>query len=107
MSEERPVGHGVGLEVRWQRFRGFPDTGWLRLKPLTILLGANNSGKSSLLAPLLLIKQSMGSKTGRNALMTRGDYVNVGSFRDFAHRHDADAQVKFSGIDLAGRAGVM
>jgi hypothetical protein len=93
VSDVIPVGHGVSLGVRWRQFRGFEDTQWLRLKPLTILLGANSSGKSSLIAPLLLMKQSLSSQTGRNALLTRGEYVNVGSFRDFAHDHRLDATV--------------
>ena len=93
VSDVIPVGHGINLGIRWRQFRGFEDTQWLRLKPLTILLGANSSGKSSLIAPLLLMKQSLDSQTGRNALLTRGDYVNVGSFRDFAHDHRLDATV--------------
>lgn len=83
------------MGVRWRRFRGFEDTRWLRLKPLTILLGANNSGKSSLIAPLLLLKQSLSSRTGRNAMLTRGEYVNLGAFSDFAHAHEEDATVEF------------
>ena len=92
---EPVVGHG-SLGVRWKGFRGFGDTGWLELPALTILLGANSSGKSSLIAPLLLMKQSLESRTGTNALMTRGPYVNVGAFRDFAHNHDAESTVSFA-----------
>ena len=89
------IGHDTNLSVRWQGFRGFVDTGWLDLPPLTVLLGANSSGKSSLLAPLLLLKQSLASRTGATALVTRGEFVNVGAFRDFAHAHDSEGTVRF------------
>ena len=41
------------------RFRGFEDSGWLRLPRLTLLFGHNSSGKSSLLAALLMLRQSL------------------------------------------------
>jgi hypothetical protein len=90
------LGHTHEIGVRWQNFRGFADTDWLRLKPLTVFIGANNGGKSSLLEPLLLLKQSMLSRTGGNALLTRGTYHDSGSFRDFVHMHDPNQKVKFS-----------
>ncbi|HET7483994.1 MAG TPA: DUF3696 domain-containing protein [Solirubrobacterales bacterium] len=89
------LGHTHEIGVRWRNFRGFADTGWLRLKPITVFIGANNGGKSSLLEPLLLMKQSMLSRTGGNALLTRGTYHDSGSFRDFVHMHDPTRPVKF------------
>jgi AAA15 family ATPase/GTPase len=45
-------------EVRWKNFKGFEDTDWIKIKPITILIGANNSGKTSFLAPILLMNQT-------------------------------------------------
>jgi predicted ATPase len=87
------VGHGRGFAVRWQNFRSFEDTKWVTLKPLTLLLGPNSAGKSSFIAPLLLLKQSFYSRTGSNALLTRGEYLNVGVFEDFVLGHDRDLEV--------------
>jgi hypothetical protein len=89
------LGHSHEIGVRWRNFRGFEDSGWLRLKPITVFIGANNGGKSSLLEPLLMMKQSMLSRTGGNALLTRGSYHDSGSFRDFVHMHDPGEAVKF------------
>lgn len=75
-------------EIRWQNFRPFRDTGWLEIRPITILIGANNSGKSSILDPLLLLKQTLRSKRAQSALVLRGDFVNAGSFSDIAYQHD-------------------
>jgi hypothetical protein len=89
------VGHDIGFVVRWQNFRSFQDTGWVRLAPLTLLLGPNSAGKSSFIAPLLLLKQSLYSRTGTNALLTRGEFVDAGVFPDFIHNHDVEAKMLF------------
>lgn len=39
-------------------FKSFKDEQHVAIRPLTILAGANNSGKSSLMQPLLLLKQT-------------------------------------------------
>ena len=59
----------------------------MAIRPITLLIGANNTGKSSVLAPLLLLKQTLQANAADVALVTRGDLVNVGGFRDFVHRH--------------------
>ncbi|MFQ5820829.1 MAG: AAA family ATPase [Candidatus Heimdallarchaeota archaeon] len=43
---------------RVQNFKGIRDAD-LELRPITILIGANDSGKSTIAQALLLIKQSM------------------------------------------------
>ncbi|HEY6328652.1 MAG TPA: DUF3696 domain-containing protein [Blastocatellia bacterium] len=78
------------LHVRWRNFHGFEDTAWLTIKPLTVILGANNSGKTSLLAPLLLMKQSLLSTDHTLALLTRGDLTNLGSYDDLIYNHEAN-----------------
>ena len=50
------------FSVRWQNFRGFVDSDWIEIRPLTLFVGPNNSGKTSLLAPLLLLKQTLESR---------------------------------------------
>ena len=39
------------------------------IAPLTILAGANSSGKSSIMQPLLMLKQTLGSYLGTPALL--------------------------------------
>ena len=86
----------IRFDVRWQNFRGFRDTGWLPIRPITILIGANNTGKSSLIAPLLLLKQTWDSRSRAPALVTRGEFANVGSFRDLVYRHEVEREVGFA-----------
>lgn len=47
--------------LRIQNFKGWKDTGVVRLSPLTVFFGANSSGKSSIGQFLMLLKQSMES----------------------------------------------
>lgn len=49
-------------EVRWKNFKGFKDTKWTKIKPITIILGSNNSGKTNFLAPFLLLNQTINSR---------------------------------------------
>lgn len=79
-----------GLEVRWQGFRGFRDTGLVELHPVTILLGANNTGKTSFLAPLLALKQTLNSKDFAQAIKVKGELIDVGHYREFSHNHECE-----------------
>ncbi len=45
--------------VRIENLRSLRDTGFIQIKPLTILLGANSSGKSTFLRSFLLFAQSV------------------------------------------------
>src|SRR5437667_4930638 len=64
----------------------------IEIKPLTILAGANSSGKSSIMQPLLLLKQTLDATydpgplllNGPNVKFTRADqfFSRVGEHRD-------------------------
>src|SRR5436309_5336604 len=84
------------LAIRWQNFRSFCDSGWIDLRRITVFLGANASGKTSLLAPLLLLKQTNESRDPALALKTKGRLFNAGSFEDLIHTHKQDLQLRFA-----------
>jgi hypothetical protein len=81
------------FEFRWKNFRSFVDSGWVKVSPITIFLGSNNSGKSSLFAPLLLLKQSLESGDPALVLKTTGPLINLGGFRDLVFKHDTKTKV--------------
>lgn len=54
----------------------------LELPPLTILIGENSSGKSSLLQALLLIKQTLEAPSGSGILRLNSHYVQIHQFRE-------------------------
>ena len=58
-SKSKPA--NPDFEFRWNNFRSIVDSGWVDVRPITIFIGPNSSGKSSLFAPLLLLKQTLES----------------------------------------------
>lgn len=66
-------------KLRLKNYRCFEDTGDISLKPLTLLVGANSSGKSSFLKFFPLIKQSIGIKKNGVFLWYSDDV----DFKDF------------------------
>ena len=75
-----------------QKFKSWQDTGSLHFAPLTGFFGANNSGKTSLLQILLLLKQTADRQPpGWNETLHYGDdesLVNLGDFESVIHRHN-------------------
>ncbi len=60
------------------RVRGFKSIGSeqsIAIRPLTILAGANSSGKSSVMQPLLLLKQTLDAAGDPGALLLNGENV--------------------------------
>jgi predicted ATPase len=73
------------------RFRGFEDSGWLKLPRLTLLFGHNSSGKSSLLAALLMLRQSLLNPDRTTPFVLTSDLgVDLGAYRDVVFEHQDD-----------------
>jgi predicted ATPase len=70
--------------MRLKNFKAHKDTE-IPLKPLTILIGANNSGKSSILHAILVLKQTIEDRSGKAALVTSGPLVELNGFYDILH----------------------
>lgn len=82
-------------EVRWQNFKGFKDTGWRKIKPITILLGANNSGKTSFIAPLLLMNQTLLSRDPYSPLIIKGPVYDGGNINELTYNYDLTNNIQF------------
>lgn len=67
-------------------FKTWKDTGEIALKPVTLLLGTNSSGKSSLIQSLLLLKQTVQTPDRSVHLNLGGDeshdLFDFGAFKD-------------------------
>lgn len=82
-------------ELRLTNFKAFGETQRIPIKPLTLIFGANSSGKSSIIQSLLLAHHGM--ETGDfNVHQPRlaGDMADLGGFDNFVHRHDATKAVR-------------
>ena len=68
-------------ELKLSNFRLFDDEVTVRFRPITVLIGRNSSGKSSIVKFLLMLKQS--STSGQSRLLnSEGDKVSLGTFVD-------------------------
>ena len=70
-------------QLHLQHFKAWHDSGPVRLAPVTMLLGTNSSGKSTLLQSLLLLKQTVASPDRTVHLNLGGGEAN--DFLDFGH----------------------
>jgi predicted ATPase len=78
-------------------FKGWKETGVIRLAPITVFFGTNSSGKTSLLQAILLLKQTAES-ADRTRVLHPGDersLVDLGTVSDLIHDHDADTPMLF------------
>ncbi|MCB9168885.1 MAG: DUF3696 domain-containing protein [Flavobacteriales bacterium] len=105
------------FEVRWKNFKGFKDTGWVKIKPITIVLGPNNSGKTNFLAPFLLLHQTVNSRDFNSPLILKGSSYDAGNYQEIArnyitenpiqfgyfyHLHESDEELDPVGMDAPG-----
>lgn len=73
--------------IRIQNFKAFRDTGQIEIRPITVIMGVNSSGKSSIIQALLALRQTMDSRDVEVPLHVVGDYVDLGSYSDCVFQH--------------------
>ena len=93
-------------EYRLTNFKAFGETVTIPIRPLTLIFGANSSGKSSIFQSLLLLKQTLEeAKNPNTALLPKGSLVDLGTYSDFVHRQDIDRDFEFRvRFDLESRS---
>ena len=89
-----PAGPASGLTVRMEKiagitkiavrgFKSIVEERAIAIHPLTILAGANSSGKSSIMQPLLLLKQTLEAPYDPGPLLLNGPNVQFTSAEQF------------------------
>ncbi len=90
-------------DLHLKNFKGWQDTGSVRLAPITVLFGSNSSGKTSLLQSVLLLKQTAES-SDRSRVLHTGDeksLIDLGTASDVVFGHDLSQLVEITlGWDL-------
>ncbi len=69
-------------KIRISGFKSHRDDNTLEIRPLTILAGENSGGKSSIIQPLLLMKQTLEAQHDPGVLELNGTCVKVDDARD-------------------------
>ena len=80
-------------DIRLTNFKCFEDTASLNFGKLTLLTGANSTGKSSLMYGILGVLQSRNFPL---ELSPNGGYVQMGNFLEMVFKHDSHKAIGFS-----------
>jgi energy-coupling factor transporter ATP-binding protein EcfA2 len=80
--------------IKLQNFRAFSEEVDIRVRPITILIGANSAGKSTLIKFLLMLQQTL--EASEDAfLVTEGRHVHLGTFQDLKNSNYTGRSLKF------------
>ena len=81
-------------ELKPSNFRIFDDEVTVRFRPITVLIGRNSSGKSTIVKFLLMLQQS--AESGRSQFLTpEGGRVSLGAFRALKNSLTRKRNLKF------------
>ena len=81
--------------LRFKNYRCFEDTGDVEIRPITVLIGANSSGKSSFLKFFPLIKQSMGEMVN-GVFLWAGQLVDMKNFDNTVRSGQKEMTIEYS-----------
>ena len=81
-------------EIGLENFKRFSDTKIDLSSNITLLLGPNSSGKSSVMKALLGLKQTASPANEHEVYSAQGEYVDLGVYRDYVLDHDIGKRIK-------------
>jgi predicted ATPase len=79
--------------LRVKNFRSIRDSGEIKLSNLNVFVGPNNSGKSSILYSIMLIKMTLEDKDENLSLVTCTPELDLGSYLDLIRGHKAERKL--------------
>lgn len=80
--------------IKLTNFRAFSEQIEVRVRPITILIGCNSVGKSTLIKFLLMLQQTL--EVSEDAfLVTEGRHVHLGMFAELKNSTSTDKELKF------------
>lgn len=89
-------------KLKISNFRGFCKEVAVRFAPITVLIGRNNSGKSSIIKFLLMLQQS--TNPGNSKFLTSsGERVDLGPFADLKNSRSKNQHLHFQ-LDVEQRS---
>src|ERR1039458_9153346 len=87
-----PYGPGI-TRIAVTGFKSLATKTDVEIRPLTVLAGANSSGKSSLMQPLLLMKQTFDNeRLPPGPFWLRGEQIGFDSADQFLSRASSEAE---------------
>ena len=83
-----------------QGFKSLANESRIEIRPLTILSGANSSGKSSIMQPLLLMKQTLEASYDPGPLLLNGPNVSFTSFDQLISRMQKNSDCQEFSVEI-------
>ncbi len=72
-------------------FKAFGETQTIPIKPITLIYGANSSGKSSIIHALMLSQHAQKkNELDVHHTVLGGNYLDLGGFNQYCHGHNSD-----------------
>lgn len=81
-------------EIAIENFKRFSDSNFNLASNITLLLGPNSSGKSSVIKALLGLKQTASPANEHEVFSAQGEYVDLGVYRDYVLDHDLNNKIR-------------
>ncbi len=100
ISNKQTLNSNSITALRVGKFKAFADTQYIPLRPLTLIFGANSSGKSSILHSLLLSHHAI--QTGEldvHWTKAGGESVDLGGFGQYIHKRNINSEVEWA-VDI-------
>ena len=94
------------MRIGVEGFKSIHDRQTLDLAPITVLAGANSSGKSSLMQPLLLLKQTLEAPFDPGTLLLSGENVKFTSADQILFRCAGEGTAHEFAIDMELDSGL-
>lgn len=82
----------IGIE----NFKAFADLQEIDLAPITLIYGANSSGKSSIIHSLMVLKQSILFPSLKGGVYSDKRILDVGSYATMVYAHKLDRDICFN-----------
>ncbi len=88
-------------KILFDGYKAF-DHGEMKVRPITVLLGANSVGKTSVLQLFLMLRQTaLADRNYKSALKLYGEYVSMGEVLNIIRKKDNKQNLSFS-VELDG-----
>ncbi len=84
-------------------FKAISNKTTFSLAPITVLVGENSSGKSSVLQSILLMAQTLKATQSRQPLLLNGEFIRLGYLKDILHNGDTENPLEI-GFELQRKA---
>ncbi|MCO8074314.1 DUF3696 domain-containing protein [Acinetobacter lwoffii] len=80
-------------QISIENFKAFASMQEIELAPITLIYGANSSGKSSIIHSLMVLKQSLLSANLKGGVYSDKKLLDVGSYSSMVYKHEVKRNI--------------